>query len=245
MMSFTINFKPKDPITLQAGGTAQLLVLALPSDHPDFPKHIRFLSLLCSQINQISGMNSEAGEQDVNSDGATGNHHCWQCNNLSTTHISNGMKPIVRGFLSDFEASARRGCEICLLLLTAISPYQGPGRLKAYIRPGAALNILVKCANKNARYDLFTPIGRFQPISFLTEVVNLKRHLQSSEAEAMIQVSRFRLGQGLVRHGSSPSRIPQTIGWLTYCNRGSRIAKPMKFAKAQIYRTYRQRGSSM
>lgn len=162
-MSFTINFKPQDPITRQASGTAQLLELALPSDHPDFPKHTRFLSLLCSQINQISGMSSEAGEQDVNSDGPSENHHCWQCNNLSTTHISDGMKPIVRGFLCDFEASARRGCEICLLLLTAISPYQGPGRLKAYIRPGAALNILVKCANKNARYDLFTPIG--QPIS--------------------------------------------------------------------------------
>jgi len=53
----------------------------------------------------------------LNSDGSSGNHHCWQCNNLSTTHISDGMKPIVRGFLSDFEASARRGCEICLLLL--------------------------------------------------------------------------------------------------------------------------------
>ena len=177
MMSFTINFKPQDPITRQAGGTAQLLELGLPSNHPDFPKHTRYLSLLCSQINQISGIGSEVSEQDVNSYGPTENHHCRQCNNLSTTHISDGMKPIVRGFLSDFEASAYHGCEICRLLLTAISPYQSPGRLKAYIRPGAALNILVKCANKNARYDLFTPIGKFRPVSFLTEVVDLERHL--------------------------------------------------------------------
>ena len=160
MMSFTINFKPRKPTPRQAGGTAQLLEIALPIDHPDFPKHSRYLSLLCSQSNQVSGLNSEAGEQDVKYHGSSGNHHCRQCNNLSTAHISDGMKPIVRGFLSDFETSARSGCEICLLLLTSISPYQGPGRLKAYIRPGAALNILVKCANKNARYDLFTPLGK-------------------------------------------------------------------------------------
>lgn len=135
-ISFTIDFKPQEPIPGQAGGTAQLLQLALPHDHPDFQKHLRHISLLCRQISQISGLNSEAGEQDVTSHGPSGNSHCWKCNNLSTAHISDGMTPIVRGFLSDFEASARDGCKICQLLLTSISPYQGPGRLKAYIRPG-------------------------------------------------------------------------------------------------------------
>ena len=56
--------------------------------------------IYCSQINQISGLNSEAGEQDITSHRPSGDHHCWQCNNLSTAHISDGMKPIVRGFLA-------------------------------------------------------------------------------------------------------------------------------------------------
>ena len=159
-MSFTINFKPQDPIPGRDGGTAQLLELSLPTNHPDFPKHIRYLSLLSSQSNQISGMNSEVGEQDLTSHGPVSDQHCPVCNDLDTAHIPDGMAPIVRGFLSDFEEAARRGCQICRLLLTAISPYQGPGRMKAYIRPGAALNILLKCASKNARYDLFTPLGK-------------------------------------------------------------------------------------
>lgn len=168
-MSFTINFKPQEPINLRGSGVAQALSIALPCEHPDFPKHSRFLTLLCSQSNQISGMNSQAREEDVTSQGPSAIGYCSQCNNLSTTHISDNITPIVRGFLSEFEASTRSGCEICRLLLTAISPYEGPGRLKAYIRPGAALNILVKCANKNARYDLFTPIGKYNLIRVLDQ----------------------------------------------------------------------------
>lgn len=138
-----------------------MLALSLPSVHPDFSKHAQFLSLLCSQINQISGVNNEAGEHDVNANGPTATGNCAHCNNLSAAHMPKDKTPVVRGFLSDFEAGARQGCEVCSLILTTISPYQGPGRVKVYIRAGAPLNIIVACATKNARYDLFTPIGTF------------------------------------------------------------------------------------
>lgn len=163
-MSFTINFKPQDPLATRNGGTAQLLELALPTSHIDFAKHLRHMMLLSSQINQISGLNNEAGEQDVNANGPTAPDHCRLCNNLSTDHMAKTQTPVIRGFLSDFyNASIMGGCEICKLILIAVSPRNdplyGPGRIKAYIRPGAPLNILVACANKNARYDLFTPVG--------------------------------------------------------------------------------------
>jgi hypothetical protein len=129
-MSFRIDFAPQEPIQVPGSLTAQLLKLAVPDTHPDFAKHSRFMTLLCTQSNQISGKNNEASEQDIASNGPSGNDFCKQCNNLSTTHVLAGMQPIVRGFLSDFEASARNGCKICLLLLATGFPLQGARETK-------------------------------------------------------------------------------------------------------------------
>jgi hypothetical protein len=161
-MSFTINFKAQEPIRDDTI-TKQLFEFGLPGTDPNFSKQLRYMTFLCTQINQISGMNSDYREQDVSSFGGRGlpsaEGFCALCNNLSTAHVNPGMQPIVRGFLSDFEAAAGKGCKICQLVLAAVSPYEGPGRLKAYIRPGGALNILLKSSDKNARYDSFTEIG--------------------------------------------------------------------------------------
>lgn len=46
------------------------------------------------------------------------------------------------------------------LIVETVAPYNGLGRLKAYINPGLALNIIVKTADKNTGYNLFAAIGR-------------------------------------------------------------------------------------
>lgn len=161
-MSFKINFSPSNVNRDLGSEQVRIFEIETPNSDPDFGKHMNYFSLLCAQSNQISGMKNEIGEYVVTSGYRPfqGNF-CGQCNNLSTAHVPEGMQPVTKGFLSDFEASASLGCRICQLILAAVSPYTGPGRLKAYIRPGAALNILVKSVDKNARYDLFTQIGKW------------------------------------------------------------------------------------
>lgn len=141
--------------------TAALFRVDLPDGHPDIAKQNYMFSLLATQSNQISGYGSDENEYSIAQDyDPSVPGVCRLCNNLMTDRCPPGLHPIIRGFLSDFEQAASGGCEICSLILESAAPYTGPGRLKAYINPGLALNIIVKTADKNARYDLFTAIGR-------------------------------------------------------------------------------------
>jgi hypothetical protein len=148
-MSFAVNFK-REPVPGRKD--AALLQLAVTPDDPDFARQCRYMTLLCAQSNQISGVNNGVNEFDIASlRFFSPRHYCPRCNNLSTRHVPPGATAVVMGFLHDFEASVLAGCKICLLILAAVSPYRSPGRLKAYVRPGAALNIIVKSEDKNAR----------------------------------------------------------------------------------------------
>jgi hypothetical protein len=84
-MSFKINFTPQEPIHRPGGITSQLMNVGVLNADPMFAKHLRYMTLLCTQSNQISGLGSEAGEQDVASRGPTSKDFYIQCNNLSTT----------------------------------------------------------------------------------------------------------------------------------------------------------------
>jgi hypothetical protein len=159
---FIIRYKPHST-TATEQGTLALNKADLEDGHPDIAMHTRYLSLLAVQSNQISGINCEDMEYDLASDYDIDQRDiCGTCHGLSTTKVPEGYNPMIRGFLTTFEASAAEGCEICSLILEAIAPCTGLGRVKAYVNNGLALNIIVKSENKNARYELFTMMGRFK-----------------------------------------------------------------------------------
>ncbi|SPO00331.1 uncharacterized protein DNG_03176 [Cephalotrichum gorgonifer] len=171
------------------GTNAALFRIDLPEGDPNLAKNTYMFSLLATQSNQISGHLSDQNEHNIAQDyDPSISGVCRLCNNLATDRCPPGLNPIIRGFLSDFEQAATGGCDICSLIIESVAPYTGPGRLKAYINPGLALNIIVKTADKNSRYDLFTAIGEppspwsgigqartIAPHSEITEVTDLLR----------------------------------------------------------------------
>lgn len=67
---------------------------------------------------------------------------------LGTNHVTALSSPTTGG------APVERVKGFSSLIVESAAPYNGLGRLKAYINPGLALN------DKNARYNLFTAIGK-------------------------------------------------------------------------------------
>jgi hypothetical protein len=158
-MSFEINHQPM--LQLETSQTnATLTAISLPYDDPDIRKQLRIHSILNVQSNQISGLNNDTGEHVLAADFDPAEvRGCALCNNLSYQATPPESIPTIRGFWTQFEDAAARGCKICALILSAIGPCQNPGRVKAYLRPGAALNVLLKSADKNARYEIVTEMG--------------------------------------------------------------------------------------
>jgi hypothetical protein len=162
-MSFTIKFSFQDPSPSKEGGVAHFTIQG-DQETEEYSKHLLYSTLLSTQSNQISGINSGAGEQFLSTCWEPGSDKCPTCNNLDMTRLNPGWTPVVAGFIESFIATADQGCQFCQLLVQAISPCAVSGRMKAFVRAEGALNVIVKSADKNARYDIFTETGTFKTL---------------------------------------------------------------------------------
>ncbi|KAM7185866.1 HET domain containing protein [Naviculisporaceae sp. PSN 640] len=145
---------------------AARIVAEMENEEPEdaFHSPIIHMMFLATSTNQISGINACVGEQDVKTgpklttgDGDT----CEQCDNLRTDHVPPGVPPTINGSAAEFEATATKGCKICKIVLEAIRPYGQDTKLKGYIKPGAALDLLVKDESGRVnRYEVFTQVGQ-------------------------------------------------------------------------------------
>ncbi|OCK80045.1 HET-domain-containing protein [Lepidopterella palustris CBS 459.81] len=128
----------------------------------EFHSPLIYMMFLATSMNQISGINACVGEQDVKANSISTNADtCEQCNNLRIDHVPPGVPPTLNGMAADFEASVERGCKICKIVLETIRPYDQETILKGYIKPGAALDLLVKSRGGRVnRYEVFTQVGR-------------------------------------------------------------------------------------